>query len=179
LIFQSKRSRKTVTRSFRVDASALEAIEKEGQTRNVSVNTLVNQLLLSYANFDRYFEQLPMIKIASDSFKYALDSLSDDDVGKIGKRTAANVVKSVILSKHGSLNLTGVLDYFRMISDYAKIYAYSESEADGRRTLTIIHKWGGKGSIYYANYFTSVFEMINIDPLIATTENSVTVVFRA
>ncbi len=40
--------------------NCLEAIEKDAQARNMSVNTLVNQLLLlSYSNFDRYFEQLP------------------------------------------------------------------------------------------------------------------------
>jgi predicted HicB family RNase H-like nuclease len=47
----------TVTKSFRISESAFLAIEEEAKKRNISVNTLVNQLFLSYANFDRYLER--------------------------------------------------------------------------------------------------------------------------
>ena len=171
------RRKTTTTRSFRVDEAALEAIEKDAEARNVSVNTLVNQLLLSYANFDRYFMQLPMIKIASDAFGNLLAAVPDEVAGEMGRRTGANLVKSVILSKHGVVNLDTVLDYFRMINDYAKIYSFNESELDRKKSVTLIHKWGRKGSIYYANYVASVFEMIDVQPKVSTTENSVTAVF--
>jgi hypothetical protein len=54
---------KTAIRSFRVDEAALEVIEKEAKTRSVSVNTLVNQMLVSFVNFDTYLEPLSMVKI--------------------------------------------------------------------------------------------------------------------
>lgn len=169
--------KRTTTRSFRVDEAALRAIEKEAAARNISVNTLVNQLVLSFANFDRYFVPLSMIKIASDTFRYLLDAVPDEAVGEVGRRTGANVVKSVILSKHGTMNLDTVLDYFKMVSDHSKIYTYNETQAGGKRAVTLIHKLGKKGSLYYAQYVNSVFEMINIQPRVSSTENSVTIRF--
>jgi hypothetical protein len=167
----------TTTRSFRVDEVALEAIEKDAAARNISVNTLVNQLLLSYANFDRYFMQVSMIKIGSDAVGYMLDEVSDEVASEMGRRTATNFVKSVILSKHGVLNIDTLLDYFRMMSDYGKVYSFSESELDRRRSVTLIHKWRRKGSLYYTQYITSAFEMVGIQPKLSTTEGSVTAVF--
>ena len=171
------KSKKTATRSFRIDETALEVIEKDAGARNISVNTLVNQILLSYANFDHYLMQLPMIRIASDTFGYLLEAMSDENVSEAGRRTAANIVKSIILSKHGEVNLNSVLDYFKLISDYGKIYSYNESEANGNRTITLIHKWGRKGSLYFVQYAMSIFEMIDVQPKITTTENSVTIAF--
>ena len=43
----------TVTRSFRINERAFLALEEEAKKRNIGINTLVNQLFLSYANFDR------------------------------------------------------------------------------------------------------------------------------
>jgi len=48
---------KTVTKSFRISESAFLVIEEEAKKRNISVNTLVNQLFLCYASFDRYLER--------------------------------------------------------------------------------------------------------------------------
>ena len=45
----------SVTRSFRINESAFLAFEEEAKKRNISLNTLVNQLFMSYANFDRDF----------------------------------------------------------------------------------------------------------------------------
>jgi len=43
---------KTATASFRLDESALNAIQEDARKQNVSVNTLLNQLVLAYANYD-------------------------------------------------------------------------------------------------------------------------------
>ena len=63
---------KTVTRSFRINESAFLALEEEAKKRNISLNTLVNQLFLSYANFDRYFQSLGMLKMSKVTFRKIL-----------------------------------------------------------------------------------------------------------
>ena len=49
---------KTATASFRLDDLALSAIQEDAKKQNVSVNTLLNQLVLTYANFDRPMKRL-------------------------------------------------------------------------------------------------------------------------
>ena len=60
---------KTVTRSFRINEIAFLALEEEAKKRKISLNTLVNQLFISYANFDRYFQRLGMIKISKVTYR--------------------------------------------------------------------------------------------------------------
>lgn len=65
---------KTVTRSFRINESAFLTLQEEAKKRNISVNTLVNQLFLSYANFDQYFQRLGMLKMSEFQFTKILSS---------------------------------------------------------------------------------------------------------
>jgi len=61
----SRQPRRSVIRSFRVDQAALEIIERDAQEKHISVNTLVNELILAYVNLDRYLDPFPMVKISS------------------------------------------------------------------------------------------------------------------
>jgi hypothetical protein len=169
--------RKTTTRSFRVDEYALEVIEKDAARANVSVNTLVNQLLLSYANFDHYFSRFQTVIVTSDAFAYLIQSLSAEAAVEAGRRTAVSMARSVILAKHGALSLDGVLDHLKTISEYSKFFTYSESEKAGRRAVILIHSFGPKGSIYFAEYLKSMFEMVGLKPTMITTEKAVNASF--
>jgi hypothetical protein len=171
------RRRKTTTRSFRVDELALEAIEKDAARANVSVNTLVNQLLLSYANFDHYFGRFQTIKITSDAFADLIQYVPDECAVEAGRRKASSIASSVILAKHGSLSLDGILDHLKTISEYSKFFTYTESERGGRRVVTLIHSFGPKGSIYFTEFLKSMFEMIELKPKITSTEKVVNATF--
>lgn len=48
---------KTVPKSFRIDEYALRALEADAASLNVSANTLVNQILKQYAQFDRFAQK--------------------------------------------------------------------------------------------------------------------------
>jgi hypothetical protein len=171
------RRRRTTTRSFRVDELALEVIEKDAERANISVNTLVNQLLLSYADFDHYFSRFQTVKITSDALGYLIQCVSDEVAVEAGRRTAISMARSVILAKHGSVSLDGVLEHLKTISEYSKFYTYSESERGGKRAVILIHSFGPKGSIYFTEYLRSMFEMIGIKPKIISTEKAVNASF--
>ncbi len=44
---------KTTTASFRLDESALGVLQEDARKQNISVNALINQLVLACANYDR------------------------------------------------------------------------------------------------------------------------------
>jgi hypothetical protein len=167
---------RTAIRSFRVDEAALEVIEKEAKTRSVSVNTLVNQMLVSFVNFDRYLEPLSMVKISSDCFRDLLEAASDEEVFKAGSRTGMNTMRSVILERRGMIDLESILDHLKTMSEYAKIFRYSETSNNGKRTITLIHKWGKKGSVYYSGVMSSTLGMVGVKAKILTADNFVSFV---
>lgn len=81
-------------RSFRVDRAALEVVERDAKEKNISVNTLVNQLILAYVNLDRYLEQFPMIKLSSDGLGVLFEGVSDEYAKSSARRVAQNMVQS-------------------------------------------------------------------------------------
>jgi hypothetical protein len=167
---------KTVTRSFRINESAFLALEEEAKKRNISLNTLVNQLFLSYANFDRYFQRLGMLKMSKVTFRKILKAAPDNEIVELASEVAQNSSRIIILARYGTLSLTSVLDYLNNLADYAYFVERSEVVSPGgKRVITLIHSYGKKGSIFVKAYTKALFEQINMEPKLSSTENSVTI----
>lgn len=173
---QGGRKKKSVIRTFRIDEDALEIIEKDAQEKKISANTLVNQLLLAYANFDRYMEQFPMIKISTNVFNTLLDGVSDEFAKDAGRRLAQN---SILTSRmwRGLPNLSNLIDLFRITSDYSKVFTFRETEMEGKRIVTLQHRFGRKGSLYFGEFLLGSFALIDMQPRLTTTENAVSAIF--
>jgi hypothetical protein len=97
---------KTVTRSFRINESAFLALEEEAKKRNISLNTLVNQLFMSYANFDRYFQRLGMLKMSKVAFRKILNAAPANEIVAAAREVAQNSSRTIILARYGTLSLS-------------------------------------------------------------------------
>ena len=167
---------KTVTRSFRINESAFLALEEEAKKRNVSLNTLVNQLFMSYTNFDRYFQRLGMLKMSKAAFRKILNAAPANEIVEAAQEIAQNASRTIILARYGTLSLTGLLEFLNNFADYAYFAERSEVVTPGeKRVLTFMHIYGEKGSIFIKAYVKSLFEQINVEPKLSSTENSVTI----
>ena len=167
---------KTVTRSFRINESAFLALEEEAKKRNVSLNTLVNQLFMSYTNFDRYFQRLGMLKMSKSAFRKILNAAPANEIVEAAQEIAQNASRTIILARYGTLSLTGLLEFLNNFADYAYFAERSEVVTPGeKRVLTFMHIYGEKGSIFIKAYVKALFEQINVEPKLSSTENSVTI----
>ena len=45
----------------------------------------------------------------------------------------------------------------------------------GKRVITLIHSYGEKGSIFVKAYAKALFKLIDMEPKLSSTENSVTI----
>jgi hypothetical protein len=167
---------RTVTRSFRITESAFLALEEEAKKHNISLNTLVNQLLLSFANFDRYFQRFGMTKISKVSYRKTLKAVPDEQLIELAKEVAKNSGKVIILARYGTMSLKGVLDWLRDLADYANWFQYNEVRSpDGKRVITLTHDMGPKFSTFMIAYSKEMFGLVDLDPRLSSTEDSVTI----
>jgi histone H3/H4 len=166
---------KTVTRSFRINESAFLALEEEARKHSISLNTLVNQLFLSYANFDRYFQRFGMLKISKVAYRKTLKAVPDKEIAETAKEVAKNSGRVVILARYGAMSLQGVLEYLRSLADYAYFFEYNDVLSDGKRVITLTHSLGEKFSIFLIAYVKSLFEQIAMEPKLTSTEDSITI----
>jgi hypothetical protein len=165
----------TVTRSFRISARALKALEEEAESHNISVNTILNQQLLAFADFDRFFRRVGLIKIASATFQKLFDAVPDKEVAEIGRQTGGDIPKSIILTKVGSFDLGTVLSFLQSVSEHANTFEYGEVNSGGKTIITLLHRLGPKGSLFFSNYSKALFEQLGLFPKISTSNHSVTI----
>ena len=166
---------KTVTRSFRISERGLKSIEEESKRQNVSVSTIINQQLLSYAEFERFFRRLGLIKISSATFQRLLEAGSNELVAKAGSEAGIDTPSSIMLAKHGEQTLETILDYLEMLSEFANQFELGRVEQGGKMVITLLHRLGPKGSLFFENYMKALFGAINYVPKISSTQHSVVI----
>ncbi len=174
------KTEKTVTRSLRINGEAFDALKEDAKRRGITVNTLVNQLFLAYKDFDRYFERMGMIKISSATFKRLLSATSENGIAEVGRQAGTDIPRAIIIAKYGLLSFQTICGFLRMMSDYAKLYEYSEvtSPDGGSKILTLMHDLGQNGSPFLIHYVKAIFLDIDLEPRISSSEHSVIVEVR-
>ena len=168
-------SDRTVTHSIRISERALKAIEEESKRQNVSVNTIINQQLLSFTEFERFFKRLGVMKFSSSTVQHLLEASSNGAVAKAGVETGMHTPHSIILAKHGRQTLETVYDYLEILSEYGNQFEFGKVEQDGKIVITLLHRLGSKGSIFFQNYMKVLFEQIDYAPKIDIKDDSVVI----
>jgi len=168
----SKRE-KSITKSFRISESAFKALEEDARSQNVSLNTLVNQLLLGYTNWGRFINKVGAIRTTRSAFNLLLNAASDEAIMEAARLSGPDTPKSIILAKYGVLSENTVLDYVRSATTYGGYAQYSEVQSQGKTVITLMHDLGRKGSVFIRNVLESIFGMTNIHPKMSSSEHSV------
>jgi hypothetical protein len=149
---------KTVTVSLRISEAAFKALQDDAKKQNFSLNTLANQLFISYSDYDRFLKRFRMIKVSFPTFRKILDAAKEEAILEAGKTAGASVPESFILSKMGELSVANALEYLRLSGTYANFYDYSEVSHSGRTTITLTHTLGPNWSLFLAHYVEEIFK---------------------
>src|SRR5579872_6116068 len=164
---------KTDTASFRLDESALAALQEDAKKQNVSVNTLLNQLVLTYADFDRPMKRFQMIKLPASTLRYLLQGTNDEAVIAAGTSVGNDVPRTYILAKWGEITVENCLQYLRTMSNHSKMYEFSQVAHGGNISVTLSHNFGAKGSLFLQHYVKAIFAHMGLYPKFSPSENSV------
>jgi hypothetical protein len=163
----------TVPKSFRIDELALLAVEAEANSQNVSPNTLVNQILKRYAEFDRFARKINSVNLSSSTFNALISLLEKDDVIEVAKSAGSSVPQAFALAKTGKVELRSLIDFIQTLGRYANLFEFTETLDDDARTFTLIHRYGLNWSIFLVHYMTAMLELVGIAPVIEMTDKSV------
>jgi len=165
---------KTISKSFRIDEAASEALEREATALNVSTNTLVNQILKEFADFDRFAKRVSTVKVSSSIFRSFLEQIESDKVIEVAEATGSSIPQTFAISKSGRVVTESLLDYVRASAMYAHLFEFNETDDGQRRLITLVHDFGSNWSIFVVHYVTAMFQQIGISPKLEMSDRSVT-----
>ena len=156
-----------------MDRSALEALQEDSKVQNVSVNTLLNQLLLTYVNYDRPMKRFQGVKLSASTFRYVLQAASEETLAKAGSLAGGDIPKTYIHARWGKSTVENCLEYLKNMSIYANLFTYSEVVREGRLGVTLSHNFGLNGTVFLRYYVEEIFASCNKIPTFASDENAV------
>lgn len=164
---------KTVPKSFRIDESAIRAVEAEALSLNVSPNTLVNQVLKQYAEFDRFAKKINTVKISSAPFRGLLSAADVGQLIEVAKSAGSSIPQAFVTAKHGKVNVETLIGHVRSLATYAQLFEFSETLDSQSRIVTLIHDFGLNWSIFLVHYITAMFAQIGFTPKLEMSDRSV------
>jgi len=150
----STHPKKTRSVTFRLDASVIDELQTEADTREVSLNVLVNQVLKRYAEWDRFESKLGMMPVPKvmlstlidKSISVARDSgIKDveryrDDIIKQAAQIAFDLMKDAVLYMKRHYSLWVVLAVLEEYMKVSGINADHKLEGSRKHVFVIQHE---------------------------------------
>ena len=166
---------RTVAKSFRVNRNALSALQSEAKRLNLSVNTMVNQLLISYAEYGRFAQRAHSLNLTHRTFAEILAATSEEKLVTAGQNAGKSAPLARISSKKGEVTVNTVLEYIQDLSAHANLFEFNETNERGHWTITLLHELGVKWSLFLENYIAEAFKAAAAQPQITSSDRAVTI----
>ncbi|HXV46292.1 MAG TPA: hypothetical protein VD736_06435 [Nitrososphaera sp.] len=180
-------SKKTRSVTFRLDSSVIDELQTEADSREISLNVLVNQILKRYSEWDRYENKIGMMPVP----KVILSSLIDraisvakssgikdidryrDDIIKQAAQLAFGLMKDSVLFMKKQYNLWVVLAVLEEYMKVSGIKADHKIEGSRKHVFIIQHELGENWSLFTKELLALIFQnLANVGAEINTTSNT-------
>jgi len=150
-------SKKTSTITFRLDDDVLSKLRNESNKRQVSTNTLANQALRRFLEWDIYEPVSGFVMINKPVFIEVFGKMKQDEVISIASKIGKNEVRDIALFMRGKMDLLSFLLWFetRMINSSVQV---SHTKDNGFHTYVMKHDIGKNWSIYHKTILELLFQ---------------------
>lgn len=154
---------KSVGVSFRLSKKGHQALLEEASRQNVSVNALLNKILLSYADADRFALRHHVMRLHGRPVLEAILEGSSEDFleeagRKLGKFHAREILKIIGLPQDSS----SFLPFVAWLSKYESWFVYEMPEGGGGGIFHLRHEIGMKWTRFLKGYIASTAEALGL-----------------
>lgn len=158
-IIMTKSRKSTKTASFRIDDSLLDALLAESNSKQVSLNTLVNQVLREYIEWYANAPKVGYMIVRKSLISAILERFNDDDIRQLARITAkqSREINLLFASEYSIDSALKIIEYKMRMSGYI----YRKEIHDDYYTYIIEHGLGPKWSLYLAELFASEFQEVD------------------
>lgn len=164
---------RTISRSFRISQEALDIVATEANSQNLSLNNLVNKLVVDYAEFGRFAQCFDSLKLSRRTFAKIVSEVPEVNMIEVAQDSGQSEIPALISAKYGNVTVGNAINFMRDLSMYGNLFRYHEAKEHAGRQLLLIHDLGSKWSVFLANYLIAGFATASINPRVRTTERTV------
>jgi hypothetical protein len=158
---------RTITMTFRVNENLIKKMRDEAEDREISLNTLVNQIFKRYVEWGSYEPKVGMIPIAKPVVNQLFENISEDKIVEIATKVGRNTVKDIALFMKHKIDMDSFLEWFETRMKTASVEISHQILEDGNKMHSYIirHDLGKNWSIFHKTIFESILQEVLGKPL--------------
>ncbi len=152
-----KKSKKTSTITFRLDDDTIKRLRSESASKQVSTNTLVNQALKRFLDWDLHESSAGFVSLSKPVFLKIFNNLKQKDIVDIASHLGKTEIQNIALFMRGKIDLKSFLSWFelRMINSTVHV---NHVDDDGLHRYVMKHDLGKNWSLYNKTILELIFK---------------------
>jgi hypothetical protein len=99
----------TVTFSSRLQADVFSVLEKEALTNNISMNSLINNILGRYASLERHAKDIELISLTKRAVRQIFSEMDDKSIEHLASEVGGVVHKELVFLKFNELTFDNLM----------------------------------------------------------------------
>lgn len=149
-------NKKTTTVTFRVDANTISTLRTVSEEKQISLNTLVNQILDRYTEWERFGEKVGMISLPKPIVAKLFDKMTKEEVLDLANSVGKSAVKDIAIFMGNEIDINSFLRWFeiRMKVSSAQLTRTTKDEIN---TYVVKHDLGMNWSLYHKTILELIF----------------------
>ena len=177
LLYLMSSSEKLVKKSFRVSMRGYEGLEDIAKERDVSVNTVVREVVDQYVDYEYTCTKMKIQHVDVTFLRFLTDRIPKEKLVEFAKTYARTIEGSL------DLNYKSPKPSFETLMKTIRIYCKYNSQKlvetthESSKIAIIIHDAGLNYSEFLANYYKTLFETIDVKIGYSSDENAVVLKF--
>jgi hypothetical protein len=150
-------TKKTATMTFRIDENIVTKLRDEADNREISLNTLVNQILKRFVEWDLFEPKLGLIPMAKPLVVELFENMSENEIADIAKHVGKNTVRDTALFMKHKMDLESFLNWFETRMKASFVEVSHRIAEDGKHSYILKHDLGRNWSIYHKIILELIF----------------------
>ncbi len=167
-----EKKRVTEHATFRIEKEILDNLKLLAKEQNLSLNTVVNQVLDSHINWDQFAPQVGWVVMLKSALIELIKNVDREIIIKTATKTSETGAKEISLFMRGK---HGIDEWISILKDRAKKsgFDYKEYREDGKIKVVMHHDMGENWSLFFKSYFQTVFDELSSNVKADFTENTI------
>ena len=156
---------KTESLTCRLDKILLNKLRSESEQKEISVNTLINQILRNHSDWHSNAAKAGFIPIRRSLIMKLMEKVSEEEMVDIAESLIKKDTKDIHLMLRNQYTIESAID---LIETWIRIagYPYRHEVDYERHNYAIKHEMGNKWSLYLKALFAFIFEEFGLGRVI-------------
>ena len=172
--------KKTVLRTIRLSDEIDHLLEQDAQKQNISTNALVGKIMTRYVEWDRVVEKFDFVSFSNAFFVALINEVSDEKIQEMASQEAVRQIKNQAMWDFGKTDFDGLLKTISLIGKYGVgAHMSVDSWGEGNYVITLHHRWGHKGVVFFRSFFDSFIRSeLGVPPSIDVADDVLAISFH-